>query len=31
MLISTLAVIPLLLGFKKPSGCGAPAHTAPVE
>jgi hypothetical protein len=31
VLVSTLAVIPLLLAFKKPSGGGAPAHTVAAE
>jgi len=31
LLIATLAVIPLLLVFKKPSGGGVPAHTMAVE
>jgi DHA2 family multidrug resistance protein len=31
LLIATLAVIPLLLVFKKPSGGSAPAHTIAVE
>ena len=31
LLIATLAAIPLLLVFKKPSGGGAPAHSSAVE
>ena len=31
LLIATLAAIPLLLVFKKPSGDGAPAHSSAVE
>ena len=31
LLIATLAVIPLLIVFKKPSSGGAPAHTMAVE
>ena len=31
LLIATLAAIPLLLVFKKPSGGGAPAHSSAAE
>jgi MFS transporter, DHA2 family, multidrug resistance protein len=31
LLIATLAAIPLLLVFKKPSGSNAPAHSTAVE